>query len=723
MKINKKLFALLISIILILSSLPVSAFAQGEEGLTETSDLSNAELALIYDEKNYENEYVPGELIIGLNESNEVEIATLEEDIDANIEIAEVEEIETYGVEPVRDTLVITLEDKSEEAVLDAIEELKNNPNIAYVEPNYELDTAAAATNDEYYSALWGMEKIDAPSAWDITTGDSSVMVAVIDSGVNYTHEDLVDNVNESLGYDFVDNRTDAMDVNGHGTFVSGIIGASANNGIGVVGVNWDVTIVPIRAFNSNGRGNKVDILSGIYYATSLDVPIINASYGGDTYVQAEKDAIDAYGGLFVTIPGNQALNVETSPKYPGSYDCDNIISVAATDETDSLWEESSYGAVSVDLGAPGVDILSTWSEDDDPNTYAYGAGTSFAAPHVAGAAALLLSNYKDLTTAELKEALLESVDKVPDLSGKCVTGGRLNVAKALEYAEVFNSDSSDDSDALANVEYRVSTYENGWGEWVSNGEVAGTLGTTINAIQIVTPKNKTFRWDYSFFDSNVSMGIGAGSGATSNAILGNVADNISISGFSLKPSSNITENYDFQVCVCANSEWTDWKSNESISFENIDSGIEAIQVKLVPKEILPEVIEYRVSTYKNGWEEWSSNGEVAGMPGTRINAIQIVTQNNMTFTYRYSYNSITSLGRTGGTASNAIIGDETDYNMCITDFSLKPSSSITENYTLQMRVCANSEWTDWKSNESISFGSFTSGIEAIQIKLVQKSN
>ena len=225
MKINKKLFALLISIILMLSSLPVSAFAQGEEGLTETSDLSNAELALIYDEKNYENEYVPGELIVGLNESNEVEIDTLEEDVDANIEIAEVKEIETYGVEPIRDTLVITLEDKSEEAVLDAIEELKSDPSIAYVEPNYKKNFEAVP-NDEYYAALWGMEKINAPSAWDITTGDSSVMVALIDTGVDYTHEDLADNVEESLGYNIADNSTDVMDVYGHGTRVAGVIGA-----------------------------------------------------------------------------------------------------------------------------------------------------------------------------------------------------------------------------------------------------------------------------------------------------------------------------------------------------------------------------------------------------------------------------------------------------------------------------------------------------------------
>jgi len=444
MKINKKLFALLISIILILSSLPVSAFAQGEEGLTETSDLSNAELALIYDEKNYENEYVPGELIVGLNESNEVEVDTLEEDVDANIEIAEVKEIETYGVEPVRDTLVITLEDKSEEAVLDAIEELKNDPSIAYVEPNYKK-IFEAVPNDEYYAALWGMEKINAPSAWDITTGDSSVMVALIDTGVDYTHEDLADNVEESLGYNLADNSTDVMDVYGHGTRVAGVIGASANNEIGVVGVNWDVTIVPVRIADSNGDAEDAYVIAAIYYAASLGAPIINASYTNEIYIQAEKDAIDAYDGLVVAAAGNKAFNLDTTPRYPAAYDCDNIISVAATDREDSLAEFSNYGTVSVDIAAPGVDILTTAIYEGNPNTYAFCAGTSYSAPHVAGAAALLLSNYKDLTTAELKEAILESVDKVPDLNEKCVTGGRLNVANALEYAEVFHSDDSPD--------------------------------------------------------------------------------------------------------------------------------------------------------------------------------------------------------------------------------------------------------------------------------------
>ncbi|MGZ8939155.1 MAG: S8 family serine peptidase, partial [Limisphaerales bacterium] len=319
---------------------------------------------------------------------------------------------------------------------------------------------------DPRFGDLWGLNNIggqrsladadiDAPEAWSITTGSPDVLIGVLDTGIDISHSDLaaniwtnpgeipndgVDNdgngyVDDVNGWDFWNgDRTiyDPADGDGHGTFVAGIIGASGNNGLGVVGVNWNAKIMPLKFI-----GPEVGYFSGaadaVRYAAEKGVKVINGSFGrfstgpGDVG-QGLKDVIQASGILFVAAAGNEKVNTDTTPFFPASYDLDLVISVAATDKQDKLASFSNFGATSVDLGAPGVGIFSTVPN----NQINIGAGTSFAAPCVAGVAGLIYARFPGLTPIEVKNRILAGVDPVSALAGKSVTGGRLNAANSL---------------------------------------------------------------------------------------------------------------------------------------------------------------------------------------------------------------------------------------------------------------------------------------------------
>ena len=351
----------------------------------------------------------------------------------------------------------------SEENLMDVLEELNNDPRVAYAEPDYVL-SIGVIPNDPGFSSLWGFDNteqtggtadadIDAPEAWDIQTGSANVTIAVVDTGVDYTHPDLVANmwINEAelngipgvdddnntfiddvYGYDFCNNDGDPMDDNNHGTHCAGTIGAVGNNNIGVVGVNHNVSIMPIKAFNSGGYAWTSDCILAIQYAILMDADIISNSWGGGSYSQALYDIIavaDDAGILFVAAAGNSGSNNDLFPRYPASYDVPNIVAVAATDHNDNKAYFSCYGLESVDLGAPGVSINSTL-KNGGYGTY---SGTSMACPHVAGAAGLVKAQNLDFGSDEIKEALLTKVDVIPSMEGKTVSGGRLNVYNSLE--------------------------------------------------------------------------------------------------------------------------------------------------------------------------------------------------------------------------------------------------------------------------------------------------
>ncbi len=336
-----------------------------------------------------------------------------------------------------------------------------------YIEPDY-IVTAGALTpkattpNDPSFSSLWGLNNtgqsggtldadIDAPEAWDIQKGNPNLVIGVIDTGVDYNHQDLVGNIwtnsgeiagdgidNDGNGYiddvrgwDFAFGDNDPMDVDGHGTHVSGTIAGKGNNGVGVTGVAWNAKIMPLRFLDDTGSGSTSDAILAISYATAMGVKITNNSWGGGGFSQALFDAINTagqQGALFIAAAGNDGMNNDVSPSYPASYNLANIISVASTTRTDSLSSFSNFGLTSVDLGAPGSDILST----TPGNTYSTFSGTSMATPHVSGAAALLWSQNPTWTAQQVKNTLMNTGDSIAALAGKTVSGKRLNVYNAL---------------------------------------------------------------------------------------------------------------------------------------------------------------------------------------------------------------------------------------------------------------------------------------------------
>lgn len=355
---------------------------------------------------------------------------------------------------------------------------LRTSPSISSYEPD-QMVYVDAMPDDPSLSQLWGMNNtgqtggttdsdIDAPEAWDITTGSNKIVVAVIDTGVDYTHPDLAANiwtnpgetpgngidddgngfVDDVHGYDFVNNDGDPMDDHGHGTHCSGTIGGVGNNATGVVGVNWTTSIMGLKAFDSSGSATSADEIRAVNYATmmktkySVNIRLSSNSWGGSVYDQNLYDAIKAGGDagiLFVAAAGNSSDDNDTTPHYPSSFDLPCIIAVAATDNQDSLANFSCYGATSVDLAAPGVGILSTMPN----NAYGLMDGTSMATPHVSGVAALVSSIYPNLTVAQLKDAILKGVDPVSSLKGMMVTGGRLNAFGTLEYLGMYVTSSS----------------------------------------------------------------------------------------------------------------------------------------------------------------------------------------------------------------------------------------------------------------------------------------
>ncbi len=245
-----------------------------------------------------------------------------------------------------------------------------NDPTVLYAEPNYPV-SIDAVPNDSRFGEQWGLHNtgqsggtqgadIKAEHAWTVTTGGEDVIVAVIDTGVEYRHPDLADNVWSGIGWNFAEGNDDPMDYHGHGTHVAGTIAAVGDDGYGVAGVAWDARIMALKALGDDGRGWTADIAEAVTYASNHGADVINMSLGGGSYSQVFYDAIAASDALVVVAAGNSGANTDSSPSYPASYDLDNIVAVAATDRTDTIASWSNYGATTVDLGAPGVSILST---------------------------------------------------------------------------------------------------------------------------------------------------------------------------------------------------------------------------------------------------------------------------------------------------------------------------------------------------------------------------
>jgi len=326
------------------------------------------------------------------------------------------------------------------ESVPGLIAKYQRSSLVHFAEPDY-LGRVAAIPNDRYYTngTLWGLNKIEAPPAWDTLTSASNIVVAVLDTGARLTHEDLKSNLwvnaaDGGHGWNALTGTNNPSDdsLNGHGTMVAGVLGAMGNNGKGVVGVAWQVQMMICKCFNSAGVGTISACLACFDYARTNGARIINASWGFTNSLALSNGvySLRESGIIVVAACGNGGTNTDVSPTYPASYPLDNVVAVAATASDDTLASFSNYGATSVHLAAPGVGIMSTHVATD--TFYTTDSGTSFAAPYVSGALALMLAEYPGDTHQQIINRLLSATDPLPSLAGKCVTGGRLNLRKAL---------------------------------------------------------------------------------------------------------------------------------------------------------------------------------------------------------------------------------------------------------------------------------------------------
>jgi subtilisin family serine protease len=417
-------------------------------------------------------------------------------------------------------------------SVEEAISFYRADPDVEYAEPNY-IRRALLTPNDPHLNELWGLHNtgqtggtedadIDAPEAWDTQTDCSSVVIAIPDTGADLDHEDLKESIwrntgedwsngspgnngvdddsngkiDDYYGWDFVNSDNDPDDDNSteeeyHGTHVTGIIAAQGNNGLGITGVCWSASIMQLKILDSGGDGTVADELGAIGYAIDKGANIINLSLGGAGYSTGEYEAIKNAGDagmLFVAAAGNDGTDNDDSPVYPASYNLDNIISVTATDDNDELPSWANYGITSVDVGAPGFEIYSTKAGD----SYQYISGSSMAAPHVAGLAALIWAHDSTLTYSEVKDFILNGVDAKPALGGNILSGGRINANNSL--LKSLSAPSNLLATALSGGYIDLSWTDNSYGETGFKIERKTDSGGTYSEIAAVSSGVTSYR-------------------------------------------------------------------------------------------------------------------------------------------------------------------------------------------------------------------------------------
>ena len=487
------------------------------KGLIIAGLLSSSAMAGTF---NLDKEHVPGELIVKFR--------------DGQKSVSSTRALAALGAE-IKTTfksngaLVIKFGKKLDgDSLVDRARQLNARDDVEYVEANTILH-ATRAPNDPSFSKQYGMHNtgegggvvgadIHATEAWDVSTGSKDVLVGIIDTGVDYTHPDIAANywtnpgesgldadgkdkrtngidddgngyIDDFRGWDFANNDNDPIDDQNHGTHCAGVIGAKGDDGVGVTGVNWNVSMVGIKFLTSSGSGTLENALKSIEYATKLGVTLTSNSWGGGAFSQTMFDVIKAAnekGILFIAAAGNDSNNNDKTPSYPASYVIDNIISVAASDSKDVKASFSNYGKTTVDVAAPGVDIYSTIKG----NEYKKMSGTSMATPHVAGLAALVKAVFPNANAVEIKSRIVNGSDPIKGWENFNRSGGRVNAASAIEIDAIAPS-------MVSGLEVVDSTTISIKLRWLPAGD-DGTAGVAKNYLvrSSAKPILNTSDWD-----------------------------------------------------------------------------------------------------------------------------------------------------------------------------------------------------------------------------------
>ncbi len=477
--------------------------------------------------------------------------------------------------------------------ILKAIEDYKKDPNVISVSRVSRVRAFDTNPNDTYFANQYGLTNIKAPQAWDRTTGESSVLIAVLDTGINYNHEDFQGRVDVAKGWDFVNNDDNPLDDYGHGTSVSGVIGATTNNAKGVAGVDWRAQLVPIKVLNHEGYGDMDDILEGIERAISEGVDVINMSFGqynsgGNKYVeenpQGLKDkCLEAYqaGIVLVAAAGNDNLDWNTYPAYYST-----VLAVAAVDQNDarSIWNlglASNYGTW-IDLSAPGTSI---WSTHMNGGYTGSNNGTSLACPFVAGLAGLIKAVNPGLTNQQIMNKIKDTADDIdslnPGFEGKLGTG-RINAYLALRgvVARISSPENNTYITGKANIYGDASGWD--FSSYVLEALQGGALVTTIETSSISVESGGLLgTWETSSYDGQhtirlkvFSVGLSSEE-STVTVFVDNITPEVSITS----PTDGATVERQISIVGTAEDQYLDHyileygEGEAPLSFETIHIG------------------------------------------------------------------------------------------------------------------------------------------------------
>ena len=686
--------------------------------------------------------YVEGEIIITYDSSVSEGVMALEEE--GNV-------IELGG-----NISVVELE--SGQSVEDALTEYRNLPGVLSVQPNYYYDLIEdhTAINDPGRDQQWYLQSIHINGGWNISKTEGQVKVAVIDSGIDMSHPDLVNNINKSLSWDFINNAPLRDDPAGHGTHVAGIISAQANNGLGIAGVSYNAEILGYNVFNGD-KAKTSDIQLAIYKAVDDGARVINMSLGGygpqyesDDYILRTAIQSAVENNVVVVCAGGNGIKnrPQTQPCYPADYE--ECISVTAV-KNDNKWAGYDYNHYK-DITAPGYGIYSTI-----PNNYGYKNGTSMAAPMVSGVAAMMLAKDPSLTVDEVKNILYSTATDIGTEGKDNYFGyGLVNAEKALKVVNGQNPDETEieskepESESQEpetqpvlkdiRVKYKTHVQTYGWQDWKADGDTGGTSGESkrLEGIEILLDGTegldigihyKTHVQTYGWQDwvSNGTMSGTSGQGKRLEAI-------------QIQLTGSDADKYDIYYRVHAQTYgWLDWtKNGQPAGTAGYAKRLEAIQIVVKKKGEAapgnagrayiekPGDLVYRTHIQTIGWQNWTSEGGISGTTGLakRLEGIEI-TLNNKNLTGSIQYKTHVQTYGWQDWVSDGAMSGTAGQSKRLEAIRIRLTGELDNNFDIYYRVHAQTYgWLGWaKNGEAAGTEGLYKRLEAIEIQILPKGS